>query len=233
MSSESAANPYSLGTDVERSEFAWTDGDVEFTEKEIRVRGDFELPRICIHSGATEDLIQRESRLTALSSMAIRAQWVTSMSVLAICLVQILESLLTDLVPGLNSRVFRDSWIFPIVLFANTGISLILHRWSHKVTIKWYLSRSYAMPREKSRQIFGVTIVLVAIFSLLMIYETASLWWLGLAVATALAGIILGRERTIGAREFRDGRFILKGHSAEFAHAWAAKTAARHDEQRG
>ncbi len=231
MSSESPTNPYSLGTDVERSEFAWTDGDVEFTEKEIRVRGDFELPPICIHTGVTEDLIQRKEKLTAHTVMAIRFQWMICILMMGISFLR--TSYAKNAVEGLNLDNLLDSWFGRTVFLGSIGLLILLNWRSRKVTVQWYLSRSYSAPREKMRTIFGGTIVLIAILALVMIYETASLWWLALVVATALAGVILGRERAIGASSFRNGRSILKGHSAEFARVWAAKTAARNDEQDG
>jgi hypothetical protein len=233
MSSESAVNPYSVGTDLERSEFAWTDGDVEFTEDEIRVHGDFELPQICIHTGATEDLVQRDKRLEAESISASRVQWVVTVMLPVVFLLLIVGSLWPAVIPGFNLGRPEQVWGILAILTVRAGLSLLVSKWSHKITVKWYLSRSYAMPRERRRRISVVLVVLAVILALPMILETGSWWWLLPVVVAAVAGIILGGESEIGAREFRDGQFVLTGHSAEFAHAWASKTEARYDEQRG
>jgi|GEM_PF-4089857 len=65
----SDVNPYATSPVPDRCDVAWTDGEVEFTEKEIRVRGDFELPRICIHTGATTDLVRREQPVVAVTPL--------------------------------------------------------------------------------------------------------------------------------------------------------------------
>jgi len=231
MSSESAANPYSLGAALERSEFAWTDGDVEFTAKEIRVRGDFELPRICIHTGATEDLIRLEHTVVAVPSFYVAIQWLC----VVVALVPIFAPLMGKLLEGRLSPsiavLLKQNFVTGIPKFSIAVLLLsvsVLPRWiGNKINVTWYESRNAVALEGKPRNWLWVFLVLLggsmaAVVSVGLGYFLL----LFLGIAGVVAGRVLRKQQMMQARSWTNGRFILTGHSTAFAHAWAEKTAA-------
>ena len=143
MSFPSDENPYAAGSSIERSEPAWTDGELEFTDKEIRVPGNTELPQLCIHLGVDCDLVRREQTLRALPNSARRIQ--------TICIVLLcLPVAAISWIPQLNSLV-QPRWQTLLVLNAIAIVPFITAR---KVRVSWYVCRSYASPKEKWRKVF-------------------------------------------------------------------------------
>jgi len=228
MASESPRNPYSVGTDGEQAEFEWTDRDVEFTETEIRVRGDFELPQICIHTGARDDLILRERTMTAEPLFVWWMQW-SFILTCAFAPILAIAAFMARLIRGPAGLQF---WHIASITAAGGAIAMLLGSWSRSVNVKWYLSQSYAAWKQERKRIFGVVFVLASTLGLIIKIVAGSWWWLIPIVVAGIAGAIQSHERTIRASSIRDDKFILKGHSAEFTHAWAEKIAAEADQRR-
>jgi hypothetical protein len=240
MSSEFNQNPYSLGTAAERSEVAWTDGDVEFTEKEIRVLGDFELPQICIRTGSSEIILRREQTVIGLSPTSYRVQWF----IIVIALVPILASttsgLLNNWFPtSINTvlNLLREAtYIRLCILVLLLGASLLPNWIGHKAKIVWYLSREYTSTMSARRKWLVPTIIgfggSCGVLISLQDNRFRELYFVAAAGIVVVATRLFPMERGIHCWYFENKRFILKGHSAEFAHAWAADTATEPDSRR-
>lgn len=218
MASESPPNPYSVGTGLEQSEFAWADGDVEFTETDIRVRGDFELPQICIHLGTSDNLIRRERTLSFLSPLF---NWIhkgsgfiewSAMPALGVLAVVEKQNLVS---PAFERTIF---YFVLGLMFVSATVQFLVARTGKSINVTWNLSQSYTATKE--RWFLLRTLCTIAL-GLTWIYLSESVF-LPCVVAGLFVFADLKRQPAMTARHLINGRFVLTGHTAEFAKAWAA-----------
>lgn len=204
-------NPYAVGTSTELSEFAWSDGDVRFTRKEIRVTGDTVLPRICVKTGSTENLTERVTKLSAVTPAYKLLSRLAFPVLLAVMFLPV----------WLDQLAFLEGqqWLFIAAAFG-IGFSQI---WiGRNVTVTWYMERD-AAKKEERRQRWLPAFRFIAVLGLLAILWITDIQWLLLPIL--VIALVDGLGDSITARSHYNGRFVLVGHSTEFVEAWADQVA--------
>lgn len=209
-------NPYAVGAATELSEFAWSDGEVQFTHKDIRVMGDTVLPEICIKTGATENLEEYVRKLSAVTP-AYRL-W-SQLAVGVMLAVMFLPSWVDEL-----AFLEDQHWLFFIAV---TCICVPQFWIGRSVTITWYQEKRYVAKKEKWRRRWLPALLLMSVVAFIGIALTGREWWLLLPIVVAVVAVAGGADGSIKARSHYNGQFVLGGHSAAFADAWADQIAAK------
>jgi len=209
-------NPYAVGLDHLPATDAWKDGDVEFTEREIRTPGDIALPRICIRSGRRDEL---QLRKRYVGTVATAYLWIWR--VFAVAMVACAVVLDAQGAPGMLTFV-----AIPIVITIRHLVTRLCA--THAIQIVWFISRPWlaSLKRRRSiatRSLVVLAIAVIALYSLRFLRHQ-ELFMIGFAVlclAVLVSSAPLLTEPQMTPNELMHGRFVLKGHRPEFAHAWA------------
>lgn len=207
--------PYSVSGVTDLAEFAWTDGDIHFTPREIRVTGDTVLPRICIRTGDTGNLREQVSDVTTVTPAFL---WFSRLVVGAM----LVYLMLSDWIQQLTvHQDLRGSFMICGVLV------MLSHAWlGHKTRVTWYLAEDYASRKERWRRLMIPLLICTAVAVIIGIYLTGSLWWLTLMGLVFFISVAGGSDASITGHSHYNGVYVLRGHSAAFAHAWADRVAA-------
>jgi len=204
MSDNVKDNPYAYERIAEVSSVSWADGNVLFSNNEISVNGDVRLPRLCIHTGKTKDLIRKDRKLSTVPRWTEYAN----------------DGLIYAMLGGMWSPLGGE-FLMPVTLsFAGVATVIFVVRFCvTTIQVQWYVCR---VP-ERLQILLTASPILCGLIGIAGYMVTDSLWWFALLVAASIARAQADRIDTIRFHERRNGRFILRSHSPDFAAAWQNK----------
>lgn len=217
--SERGQNPYAVSPLARPAKPDWNDGEIVFTYDEIWIRGDTELPRLCINTGQDNDLVQRQHTLRAHSP---EAGWFLKLSYWPLLVAPYFA--MSEVLP-LDSDF--AVLFFPVMPIACFILLFIDFRTARKAQVIWYIRRQDTLTGSGWR-ILGLTVGLLLAMGLLAVVSMISspMWKLIVQLAGLAFLFILMHpltETTLKAYATPDGLIWLRGHSGDFVRAWAAQ----------
>ena len=182
-----------------------TDGPVVIERRRILVRSDsIALPRACIRTGATEDLIVRHRKL--------KARPLATNIVLTMAFTGLMALIISQIIPWVAGLVTLTTFVL--------AYALITFLTQYRVSVTWYISRSYRNRAWLMR--LGGFLVLTFVFGFLgsVLTRNSTSPVIFMISFGAILGLGFHPERGMRLLNMKSGdAFVLKGHSGRFYDA--------------
>lgn len=221
----SCKNPYAVTAISESPDRGWTDGDCEFTFEEIRIQGDTELPRLCIGTGVSEDLVQQQH---TLRPMTPAFRWILH----GVCAIFVSAWLIEHLPVAAVAPLLIDPplhWIL-IAAIAAWGIWVTFSLLTKSVKVTWYIHEQQTLRGSGWRKIWLLSFILIMVGIPFALQEFLETPWAHFTSITfcMLSGVLSNRivhTWRLTSYSTSEGQICLKGHSPEFVRAWLNRIA--------